>query len=122
MSASPSFLVSASGIPYALFILATDVPRTTAVNVSERHIPGGNINYVDVGGLGLAHLVLDLLFEKPVDLLNFENAYGQVGTLTNFDGHTYSAIPTNPRRTAHGASAGGETVVQVDFLILAKLT
>jgi hypothetical protein len=119
---SSSFRVTVTNTSYPLFILATDVPKTTNVNVTERHIPGGNINYVDVGGLGLNHLVLDLLFKLPTDLLNFENAYGQVGTLTNYDGHIYKAIPTNPRRTAHGASAGGESVVQVDFLILARLT
>jgi len=119
---SASFRVSATGIAYPLFILATDVPKTTPVNVTERHIPGGNVNYVDVGGVGLNHLVLDLLFKVPTALLSFENAYGQVGVLTNFDGHTYQALPTNPRRTAHGASAGGESVAQVDFLILAKLT
>lgn len=118
---SASFRVTATNIVYPLFILGTDVPKTTNVNVTERHIPGGPVNYVDIGGQGLDHLVLDLLFKVPTDLLSFEVAYGQVGTLTNFDGHLYRAIPTNPRRTAHGASAGGESVVQVDFLILFKV-
>lgn len=116
------FVTTSPSVLYPLTIMADDVPKTSNVNVTERHIPGGNINYVDVGGLGLNHLVLTLLFLQPTALLTFENAYGQVGVLTNFDGHTYQAIPTNPRRTAHGASAGGESVVQVDFLILVKLT
>lgn len=116
--AASSFTVG--GTTYPLTVLASDPPKSTTVNVSERHIPGGPYNYIDIGGPSLPHLVLTLKFNTDAAFIAFENAYGQLGTLVNFDGHKYQAIPTNPRRVTHGV-LNQVNEVAVDFLLVRTL-
>ena len=108
---------SFNGVP--IFVLATDVPKVMNAFVTERHVPYSQNNFVDLGGAGLRHIVLDLLFKVGADAITFEAQNGVQGTLVCFEG-TYTAILTSIRRTAHGVSAGGEAVLACDFLIVSS--
>lgn len=100
-----------------IFPLADDVPRTLQADISYRHIPGGNITYIDNTGPLLREIVYTLLFTSGADLLTFEGQLGNSGTLITFDG-TFNALLDNMRRVAHGAQAGGEAVAQCTFKLL----
>ena len=106
---------SFNGIP--IFVLADDVPKDIKADITVRHIPGGDISHIDLGGALLKQLVYTLLFLNGTDLLTFEGQLSQIGTLITFDG-TFTALLSEMRRVAHGAMAGGEAVAQCTFLLL----
>lgn len=102
-----------------IFILADDVPKSLPSNVTERHIPGGNNNFIDLGGLSMPRITYTLMFETGADAITFEAKQGVQGTLITFDG-TYIAVLAGMRRIAHGVSAGGEAVISCEFIIVSS--
>lgn len=81
-----------------------DVQRTAASNVTERHIPWGNANYVDLGGQSMPHVKLTLRWLTTADFLAFEALVGTSGSLVYCDG-TYTAILVSATRKNHGVLA-----------------
>lgn len=100
-----------------IFVLADDVPRTLQADISIRHIPGGNVSYIDNAGPQLRQINYTLLFQLGSDMLAFEGQLGNVGLLSTFDGD-FNALLLTMRRVAHGAQAGGECVAQCTFALM----
>lgn len=99
-------------------VLADGVPRKYAADVSVRHMPGGSISYVDIGGQTLRVLDLSVLFTSGSDALAFEAQVGVVASLVVFDG-TYTALLSSIQRVSRGVNTSGPTVLNVEFYIIA---
>jgi hypothetical protein len=98
-------------------VLADGTPRKFAGDIVVRHIPGGTISYVDIGGSTLRVLDLSLLFLSGSDAVSFESQVGQQGTLIVSDG-TYTALLSSLQRTSRGVATSGPTVLTAEFYIL----
>lgn len=95
-----------------------DIPRTATSNVTERHIPWGNVNYVDLGGQNMPHLKLTLRWTATADYLTFEALVGTSNSLVYADG-TYTAILVSATRKNHGVL---NTVMEheCDFILVSS--
>ena len=117
----------------AIAIDVASVPASQSANVTERHIPGGAISYVDIGGRSFSHLTLTLKWDNLADYVSqFEGLVGTRANLVCFDGMLDAKL-LSVNRTPFGVSGGGKLVsgsltpggaVQVtcEFLVYAVLT
>jgi hypothetical protein len=70
----------------SLQIMTQPLTRTQGSEVNVRHMPGGNISYIDRAGMLIRRMKCALLFNTYADYLLFEGKANSQGTLTYVDG------------------------------------
>lgn len=90
--------------------------QTREAQISVRHIAGGNVNYVDIGGLLPSYIRGQALFSSMGDFVNMrDNAVGQLGTLTYAEA-TYPVYLTKISRQKVPSNKG-YMIATLEFLI-----
>ena len=110
---SDSFQVGATTVSFDVQIEGRS--RKASAEVSERHIPAGDTNYVDLGGKKSKRRSLSLLIADGATVLALENLCGQQGTLTYHEG-TYTAVLEDTDATEWWPTE--HQVVKASFLIV----
>lgn len=73
---------SFGGISFKVLVTGGLFPIPTAkANINVRHIPGGNINYVDIGGLDIKRVNPNVTIDSMTDFAALYALLGTTGTL-----------------------------------------
>lgn len=111
--ADATFTVSATTVTFKLLLDGAGPEQTAAVSVE--HIPGGNVNYYDLGGIEAPTLKGRIKLATFADLVSLMTTLGQSGTLT-YSEATYTAILRSVSRSR--ALGTGVSIAAVDFVIV----
>lgn len=79
--------------------LVTKPDGADAVDVTELHIPGGNLNYIDIGGKLSNRIDLALYFDTASGYTAMRNAVGSASTLTIMSGSYTDTVLISLQRT-----------------------
>jgi len=101
----------------ASFISLVSAPgRTRDTEMSMQHIPGGDINYIDIGGTLSPTLSMELFFAKAASHLSLENKVGTQGILKYVDGTTASTTLLKSL-TRRARLPNGQTFATAEFIL-----
>lgn len=104
---------------HGMYVAAGPVARDQTADVSIRHIPGGNVTFVDAAGSRARMLTLDLFFAAKGDYDGMELAVGTSDVLTYVDYPSgIEAVLISLVRTGRGLSTTGETMATASFVLL----
>ncbi len=88
---------------------------TDRSDVTEIHIPGGSVNYVDIGGKLPSHIALSLKIATDADYAALRLLVGTQATLTIASGVHANTLLVSLTRTARYGVAG-LTFADADFI------
>jgi len=95
-------------------VLITKPGGIDSAEVTEYHIPGGSLNYIDIGGRTSNHLDFSLYFPIEASYIGMRNLVGTQGDLTYPGGSAASAALVSLQRTFRGVN--GESIVDATFI------
>lgn len=109
---------SFGGIAFKVLVTGGQFPLPVAkANVNVRHIPGGNINYVDIGGLDIKRVNPNVTIASMSAYASLYALLGTTGTLI-YDGVTYSgAIFSDIGSPMFYEGGSGMVTTTLEFLI-----
>lgn len=84
--------------------------------VSIRHIPGSNINYVDISGVLTNQRTYTLYFDDPNNYFALRNKVGTIDTLTDIDGTHVNTLLKSLKRQRR-FQGGGQTLASAQFIV-----
>jgi len=84
-------------------------------DATEVHIPGGDVNYVDIGGRLPSHISLSLKIATDADYASLRLLVGTQATLTIASGAHANTLLVSLTRTARYGAAG-LTFADADFI------
>jgi hypothetical protein len=91
-----TFTVSGTAITFRVLLDGAELGRVSALSV--RHVPGGNVTYLDDGGLEAPTLQCRVKLSAFTDLVALQALQGQSGTLS-YGEASYTAVLRSCRRT-----------------------
>jgi hypothetical protein len=94
--------------------------RSRDAEIAVRHVPGGEVVFVDVGGLQPRRWDLELLHATPADYDALEDLVGQRGTFVWAEG-SFDALLLGPVAQTR-VYPGGQSESRVSFLRLGDVT
>jgi hypothetical protein len=83
---------------------------------TEIHIPGGSMNYIDLGGRMPEHLDLSLYFRAESDYIGMRSLVGTTASMTYPGGSATVAALTTMTRSSRGVN--GESIVDATFILV----
>jgi hypothetical protein len=96
--------------------LITEPGGEDTVEVTEIHIPGGSVNYVDLSGKMPEHLDLALFFRAESDYTGMRGLVGTTASMTYPGGSAASAALIVLDRESRGVN--GESIVNAEFILV----
>jgi DNA circularisation protein N-terminus len=96
-------------------VLQDPMTRSGGIEVTERHIPGGDTSYIDYAGKTLEHVHVTAYCANTATYANLRAARGVSGTFVYVDG-SLSAMLLSADRTL--LNPGGDSEVALEFILL----
>lgn len=109
-----TFQIGAAIFTFRLLLDGAEHSRPSAVNL--RHIPGGNVNYIDNGGLEAPVLRCRVQLTSFNDLVLLQALQGQVGTLTWSEAIYTGAVLRSVTR-ARAMGRGDVNLANLEFIL-----
>ena len=94
----------------------TGAERTTSADISEMHIPGSDINIIDVGGKLANHINYELYFANAAAYNTLDGLVGTSGTLVAYDINA-TAYLKSLKRTFVQPVGSNATTATAEFVI-----
>lgn len=110
-----TFQVGATLITFGLLLEGSGFSRQAAVSVE--HIPGGNVNYIDLGGLEEPIFPCRGLLASFADLVSMMGIAGLSGTLI-YSEATYTAVLRSCKRSKALGNTAGTQFADLEFVLV----
>jgi len=96
-------------------ILMEPITRPAGTDYTERHIPGGDVTYIDYAGKKLDHVTVVAYCLTPTIYLNLKASRGVSGTLVYIDGSLLALLVDVNRTLLY---PGGDSESTLEFVLL----